>query len=217
MQQVFSFLKDLCLNNNREWFDKNRDIYQLSKKEFEAFIETLLSEIQKFDTTIRDIPAKDFIFRIFRDTRFSHDKTPYKTNMGAFITPGGKKAEYAGYYFHIEPDNSFLAGGIYMPSPEVLKKLRQSIFENIEEFKSIINNPVFIKNFGKIDDSQKLKTNPKGFPKEFEDIFYLRFKNYTVMKPISDEAIPDKNLLKNVIEGFKVMQDFNSFLNKSLT
>lgn len=215
MHTVYNFLKDLCVNNNREWFDENRDRYKEAKQEFESIVAFLIQEVALFDKTVKDLNPKECVFRIFRDTRFSKDKTPYKTNFGAFLVPGGKKCSRAGYYLHIEPDNSFIAGGIHMPPGSVLKQVRQNVFDNTEEFKAIINNDIFKDTFGKMG-GDKLKTSPRDFPKDFADIDLLRYKSYTVWDLVSDEVILEPDFLKRVIQEFKILEEFNVFLNKNL-
>jgi len=132
---IIKFLTTLKENNNRDWFNKNKKWYQRSIEEFEVYVNCLIGEIQKFDVDIRFLAAKDCIFRIYRDIRFSKDKSPYKTNFGAFIVKDGRKSGNAGYYLHIEPGSSFLGGGIYMPPAETLRVVRKEIFENTKEFK----------------------------------------------------------------------------------
>ena len=141
------FLGELRKNNNREWFQANRKWYEQCRSEFEFFVTLLINEIGKFDRSIGALKASDCLFRIYRDIRFSPDKTPYKTNFGAYIAKGGRKSEFAGYYFHIEPGNCMLAGGIYMPSKEILKAIREEIYHNTEDFLAIIHNKDFQKVF----------------------------------------------------------------------
>lgn len=212
---VFSFLKDLCINNNRDWFDQNRNRYKEVKTHFEFFVSDLILEIEKFDSSIKGVTPKESIFRIFRDTRFSHDKTPYKTNMGAYIVPGGRKSMNAGYYFHLEPDNSFIAGGIYMPPSDKLLKIRERIFNETQAYKNIIYQPDFIKQFGKID-GDKLKANPRGFSKDFQDMELIKLKSYNVSVQLGDEAVQDANVLQYSLDIFKQMYAFNRFLNEAV-
>ena len=178
---VMSFLKDLKKNNNREWFDENRERYKEAKEAFEVYVSVVMGEIQKFDKEAVNAAPKDCIFRIFRDIRFAKDKTPYKTNFGAYIARGGRKSPLAGYYIHFEPGSSMLAGGIYMPQPDVLKAIRTEIYHNIDEFREIIDHPSFVKHFGGIE-GPRISTAPKGFPTDFKDIGLLQFKYYSVMK-----------------------------------
>ena len=148
METTFSFLKKLEANNNRDWFEKNKPAYLNAKGEFEVFVQQIINGIAKFDKRIsHDLQAKDCTFRIYKDVRFSKDKTPYKNNMGASINPGGKKSLVAGYYFHLQPEGSFLAGGVYMPEPEMLNAIRQEIDYNSAPLLKILKSAAFKKYF----------------------------------------------------------------------
>lgn len=129
---IFQFLKDLAANNNREWFQGHKDEYLKAQKEFEELLTAIIARISLFDESIVGIQAKDCTYRIYRDTRFSSDKTPYKIHLGGYINARGKKSEHCGYYVHIEPDNCMLAGGSWCLEPKVLKAVRQSVYDNIE-------------------------------------------------------------------------------------
>ena len=215
MKNIFDFLKQLCVNNNREWFDSNRGTYKSVKSEFENYVQQLIDAVSSFDSSIKDITPKHCVFRINRDTRFSNDKTPYKTNFGAFINPGGKSLFHAGYYLHIEPDNSFVSGGIYLPPSPILLNIRTAIYNNPSGFLEIIENVAFKKEFGKIE-ADVLKTAPKGFPRDFEHIDLLKFKSFTVSHMLSDEFIENGDVVSKAIESFKLLRDFNTFLNKAI-
>jgi uncharacterized protein (TIGR02453 family) len=128
---LITFLKGLSVNNSREWFQEHRKEYDVLRIDFERFVEKLIPAIAAFDSHIRIIPAKECIFRVFRDIRFSKDKTPYKNNFGAYIAPEGRKSPGAFYYFHVEPGNCFLAGGVYMPTPEMLRAIRRSYINSM--------------------------------------------------------------------------------------
>jgi len=215
-KQLVSFLETLKDNNNREWFQKNKTWYEEVKTEFEAFTVKLIATVGKIDKEVAYLEPKDCTYRIYRDTRFSPDKTPYKTNFGAYLVRGGKKSGLAGYYFHIEPGLCLLAGGIYMPMPDVLKKIRQEIYENIDEFLEIIRNPEFVKHFGNINDESKLKTAPKEFPKNFPHMEYLKFKNYSVAKNLSLRTLQSNKLLNEIEVVFGALVPLNKFLNQVL-
>lgn len=215
-KNLLQFLSDLKENNYKEWFHENKTRYQLLKKEFEQFIAQIIVDISQFDASVKNLEPKHCIFRINRDIRFSHDKSPYKTNFGGFIVPGGRNAGFAGYYIHIEPGNCFLAGGIYMPPPDRLKAVRTEIYENTDDFKKILNDKNFKKHFKEISSEDQLKTAPKGFPKDFEDIDLLKHKHYTVMKPIDDSMIFSKKFADEVHETFKALYPFNSFINEAI-
>lgn len=214
--KITDFLEALKANNNREWFSKNKNWFEEAKNEFELFTGSIIAVFGKIDKDIAYLEPKDCTYRIYRDTRFSPDKTPYKINFGAYLVKGGKKSGNGGYYFHIEPGLNMLAGGIYMPMPEVLKKLRKEIYENIDEFLEIINNKTFLKHFGKIDDETKLKTPPKDFPKDFPHIELLKFKNYTVAKDIPPLLLHSEKLMNEIVEVFTALIPLNRFLNNAL-
>lgn len=210
---IFEFLVDLQFNNNRKWFGENHDRYQHARSEFEQFVEILIPEIHQIDDSIDVTSAKECIFRLYRDVRFSKNKEPYKTNFGAYIAKGGRKSQYAGYYVHFEPDQSFIGGGIYMPEPAILKLIRQGIYENTEAFKNIINNGKFNKFFPDIY-GEPLKTAPKGFPKDFPDIDLLKYRHYAVTHQITNSFWFQKDVMDKVIDIFKIQHPFNQFLNK---
>ena len=215
-KETFSFLKELKANNYKEWFDEHRNQYAVLRKQFEQFIDVVIAEISLFDKDGAQTTAKASIFRINRDIRFSNDKNPYKTNFGAFIAKGGRKGSHAGYYIHVEPGECFLAGGIYMPSGPMLKAIREEIYDNIDTFKAIVHQPSFVKHFeGKLWE-EKLKTAPKGFPKDFPDIEYLKYKHYTVAKNEPDKIYWQPEFIHEVREVFLAMKDFNAFLNRAV-
>ena len=215
LQNAFQFLIDLKFNNNRPWFKENKERYLSAKSDFDTFVESLIVLLKKQDKSIDVNSAKDCVFRIYRDARFSKNKDPYKTNFGAFISKGGRKSPYAGYYIHFEPDNSFMGGGIYQPSPDLLKSIRTQIFENNIEYKRIIEHKDFKKQFPVLH-GDKLKMAPKGFPKDFEDIELLKNKHFVVSKKIENDIWFDRDSLKTILKSYKTQQDFNSFLNRAV-
>jgi|DewCreStandDraft_4_1066084.scaffolds.fasta_scaffold203839_1 uncharacterized protein (TIGR02453 family) len=214
-KDIFEFLIELKKNNNREWLYDHKAEYEKVKQSLIDFISYLIQEIKKFDFEIAVTEPKDCLFRINRDVRFSKDKNPYKTNFGIFIAKGGKNGGNAGYYLHIEDNNSFIGGGIYLPSPEKLKLIRKEIFYNTIEFKNIIKNPVFTYTFKEIWDDNPLKKAPKEFPADFEDIDLLKFRNYTVIKNLSNSVILSEIFGSSVINIFKVLYPFNRFINRA--
>jgi len=214
-KRMLNFLEGLSNNNNRDWFHANKHAYEQAKENFELFATFLLDELQQMNHTLFALRAKDCIFRIHRDIRFSPDKTPYKTNFGAYFVKGGKKSGLAGYYIQIEPRNSFIAGGIYRPPSELLRRIRKEIYLNIEEFKSIINKKDFISHFGELT-GDRLISVPSGFDKDFPDIDLLKFKSYTVIKPVTDQHVLEEDFLQNAIAVFRVMQPFIQFLNHGI-
>jgi uncharacterized protein (TIGR02453 family) len=215
MQEVLNFLSELRVNNNKEWFDQNRGRYEESRKKVLFLTELVIHEIGGFDPEIGNLNAKDCVFRIFRDVRFSTDKTPYKVNMGSFIARGGRKSVGAGYYLHIEPGGSFVGGGAYCPPADSLKALRTEIFDHPEEFKHLINSAPFRKMYPEMYDD-KLKTAPKGFPKDFPEIDLLKYKSYAFTSRIADEVVVGNAYVGRIIGAFKELAPVNRFLNTAL-
>lgn len=209
---TFDFLKKLTQNNNREWFNENKNLYVESQQNVITFLEDLISEMADFDEELAKLDAKKSLFRIYRDTRFSKDKIPYKTNFGASLGMG-KGSQKGGYYLHTEPGKSFIAGGIYMPESSVLKEVRKEISLYGEDFIKIINNKDFKKYFPELDQDDKLKKIPQGFEKEDPMAEYLKLKSFIVVYNLKDEEILDKNAVKNIAKIFKLMKPFNDFLN----
>jgi uncharacterized protein (TIGR02453 family) len=215
MDKVLEFLQELTENNNREWFNNNKDRYNESKEKILFLTDVLINEIGEFDSGVRGVSPKDCIFRIFRDVRFSKDKIPYKTNFGSFIARGGRKSMNPGYYFHIEPGQSFIGGGVYMPPAEPLRSIRNFMAENAPEFKSIINDSAFKNIFPEMYDHQ-LKTAPKGFAKDHEHIKFLRYKSIVFSMPLDNNTVTGKDFIENAVNAFRQLQKVNGFLNEAL-
>ena len=215
MDKVLDFLTDLSVNNNREWYNANKKRYEESREKVLFLTEVLINEIRKFDPEIPVLDPKDCVFRIFRDVRFSNDKRPYKTNFGAFIAKGGRKSINAGYYFHIDPAGSFAGGGVYMPANEPLKAIREYIAENGEEFLDIIQDKNFRKIYPELMDD-KLKTAPKGFPKDHEFIDLLRYKSFVFSNQFNKSQVSANNYIELLVQSFKTLQPVNKFLNDAL-
>ncbi len=211
IKKVLSFLSTLKDNNNKEWFDQHRPEWEAIKKDFNKFIADLILEISKFDKSIEGLQAKDCIFRINKDVRFSKDKSPYKTNIGAIINKGGKKSNFAGYYIHIEPQASMIAGGIYMPDAPLLKSIRQEIDYNFESFEKVLNHKLYKKYFEKMS-GDKLVSVPKGYDESNPSIGYLKHKSFLSIYNISTKEIE----IKHIVEVCKAMKPFNDFLNQAV-
>lgn len=214
---ILDFLKKLKKNNNREWFTDNKKKFEAAKDAFEPAVERLLDGIGKFDKRIAEVTPKECIYRIYRDVRFSKDKTPYKTNFGAVMGEGGRKTTSAFYYIQIEPgDNSFIAGGLYMPEGEKLKKIRQEIDYNANDFKKILNKKSFKQYFPQIE-GEKLKKAPKGYAPDDPNIELLKHKSYVVMHQFTDAQIMDDAFTKECIKMYKEMKPFNDFLHVAIS
>ena len=213
---ILKFLNALAKNNNREWFEKNKTRYVTAKEEFEKFITELLPELIKFDSSLKGLEPKKLIFRIYRDIRFSKDKTPYKNNFGASFSATGKGMGTPGFYFQIQPGNeSFIAAGLFMPGTEYLAKVRQEIDYNGERLGKILKDPKFKKYFSKFWDEDKLKTMPKGYPKDHPHIEWLKLKSFIVVRTLTDKQILDKKLMKNLADTMRAAKPLNDFLKEA--
>jgi uncharacterized protein (TIGR02453 family) len=218
MQKVLVFLKDLAENNNKPWFDENRDKYLEAKKEIESFTIKLIQEFGETEPSIANLEAKECLFRINRDVRFSKDKSPYKTNFGISINPGGKKSELAGYYIHIEPAKSFVGGGLWMPMPEQLGKIRQEIDYNLEQFEELIKAPTFKKQYGTLNSGKEISLVrvPKGYEADSPAAEYLKLKSFTATKPLPDDTIASKEFIEHCTTAFKALKPLIGFLNQGI-
>jgi uncharacterized protein (TIGR02453 family) len=209
---TLQFLRTLEKNNNREWFNENKTTYQEAQQDVISFVEKLIEEMVVFDEEIGKADAKKSLFRIYRDTRFSKDKSPYKTNFGASLGMG-KGSQKAGYYLHIEPGKSFLAGGIYMPESSVLKEIRKEISAFGEEFLTIVEKDEFRNYFRGLSVEDKLKKVPQGFEKDDKMAEFLKLKHYIVTHPVSDEQLLNENAANEFAKIYKAMKPLNDFLN----
>ncbi|WP_299183678.1 DUF2461 domain-containing protein [uncultured Chryseobacterium sp.] len=210
--KTFDFLNKLAKNNNRDWFNENKSLYTDSQQNVIEFLEELIQEMSGFDEELSKIDAKKSLFRIYRDTRFSKDKSPYKTNFGASLGMG-KGSQKGGYYLHLEPGKSFIAGGIYMPESAVLKTVRKEISLYGDDFLKIINNKDFKKYFPEMDQDDKLVKVPQGFEKDDPMAEYLKLKSFIVIYYLQNDEVMDKNAIKNITKIFKIMKPMNDFLN----
>ncbi|MDR2824982.1 MAG: DUF2461 domain-containing protein [Prevotellaceae bacterium] len=215
IENLFSFLAELKTNNNREWFNARKENYLALKIDFERFSQNLITEIGKFDTGIVGLQPKDCIFRIYRDTRFAYDKTPYKTHFGAFFAAkGGRKSEHGGYYLHLDPDGAFLSVGAWMPNPKLLKLLKMSVFENIDEWREIVADAKFKQTFndGWYEDDM-LKTIPREFSKDFADAYFLKLKHYLVSKSFTIKELQSPDFMNIIVASARIGYPLNKFLN----
>jgi uncharacterized protein (TIGR02453 family) len=213
---VMKFLADLAQNNTREWMQEHKKHYEEARKSFIDFVSLVLHDMQKVDPDLMGLSAKDCIFRINRDVRFSKNKSPYKINFSAYFALGGKKSFSGGYYFHVQPGQSFIGGGIYQPMPDMLAKIRQEIDYSPHIIHGIISNEEFKSYFGEIK-GEKLKTSPKGYSSDHVDIELLRFKSFIVSKGIDDGKVSSKDFQSEIVKGFTIMKPFKDFLTTSIS
>lgn len=216
-KNTLQFLKSLAENNNREWFEKHKPEYQQLQIAFKNSLTELVSQMQKFDPSLINVDVSKAVFRIYRDVRFSKDKSPYKTNFGAWINQAGKNSIYAGYYLHVQPGgNSFAGAGCYMPEAANLNKIRQEIDYNPQEFKKIISAKKFKDHFKELDDF-KLKTLPKGYSADNPMIEFLKQKSIIASANFKDSEITKQDFMKSLTETYKAAFPLVQFLNKALT
>ena len=213
---TMKFLKDIKRNNNKEWFHKNKERYQDARENFLEFITRVLDKLKQYDEEISTIEPAKCLFRINRDIRFSNDKKPYKTNFGANPSKGGRKIYRAGYYFHLEPGMSFIAGGIWMPESEDLAKIRQEIDYCFPEFKGIIGNKKFKAKFGELDREAELTRPPKGYEADNPAIDFLKLKSFTVTAGVTDDQVISNKVVQTTVEHFKAITPLVYFLNRAL-
>jgi uncharacterized protein (TIGR02453 family) len=214
---TIKFLKDLKKNNNKPWFEKNKSVYADAKEDFESFVAQVIEGLGKTEPDIAPLQAKDVTYRIYRDVRFSKDKTPYKTHMGAYLNKGGKKSPTAGFYLHLEPGKNMAGGGLWMPMAPELNKLRQEIDYNFEEWSGIVTNRTFKKIFPDgLEQEEILSRPPKGYDDENPAIGYLKLKSFIVTRTFTDEEVLSKSLLKELVKTFGAMREFVQFINRSL-
>ncbi len=213
---ILEFLTKLAANNNKEWMDANKKEYLKQKELFAGFIDQMLKALTPIDEGLTGLQPKDCIFRINRDIRFSPNKSPYKNNFGAAMTPGGKKAPNALYYIHLQPGNSFLAGGIYQPDAEHLKKIRQEIDYNAAELKNIVEQPDFKRYFGAIQ-GDALKTMPKGYAADHPNADLLKFKSLLAVHNFTDKEVGSESFFNNCVDMYRAMAPFNAYLNVAIS
>jgi len=211
---VFDFLLDLEQNNNRDWFQQNKKRYDAALKNVQEFITQVITGISAFDASVSGQNAKGCIFRIYRDVRFSHDKTPYKTHFGAFITPSGKKSGDAGYYIHVQNNTSFVVGGLWSPEPPVLKRIREEIYYAPEELVGILENKTFKSTFGELIDEGSLKKPPKNYPVDFEYIKLLQYRHFCAEKAVSNAEVTAGDFLKKCLQLLEISAPLVKYMNK---
>ena len=215
MKELLLFLDQLAENNQKEWMDANREWYLKVRSSFLGTVSDLLAHLAEIEPGLTTLAPKDCVFRPNRDIRFSANKQPYKTNMAAYFAVGGKKSEMPGYYLHVEPGKSFLAGGAYTPSADMMKKIRQEIDYSGGELNEIVHKKEFKEIFGEIG-GDRLKTTPRGYPQDHPFIHYLRLKSFVVNREISDQELINGTYLKKVQESFSLIKPFNDFFSRAI-
>ncbi|MCP3927791.1 MAG: DUF2461 domain-containing protein, partial [Bacteroidetes bacterium] len=209
-KSVFEFLNELSVNNNRQWFNENKDQYVAQNEHIKAFADAFLKEMNAYDNI-----EKLKLYRIYRDVRFSKDKTPYKTSFSGSISRATKWLR-GGYYFHLEPGNSFIAGGFWKPNAADLKRIRQEIVVDDQSLRKIIADPEFTNTFGSLIGDQ-VKTAPKGFSKDHPAIDLLRYKQFLVKHSFSDDEVFAHEFLNEAVKTLQNMRPFFDYMSDILT
>lgn len=215
-EALFDFLRRLEVYNDRNWFGEHKEEYQMLRSDFDDFINTLIVPLAQLDPSIGSVTANECVFRIYRDTRFSHDKTPYKTHFSAFIANGGRKTRFAGYYIHLQPDHSMFSGGIYMPDSPDLEAVRNAIYQQPDEFRAILDNRKFKKAFGSLSDEDRLKNPPRGYSKDFREIELLKNKHFITSHPLTNDFFSQDGVIDRIMDLCKVQYPLNAFLNAAV-
>jgi len=210
------FLTDLQANNNREWFQEHRETYERAWQNMKDFTQAVIEGLAKSDRYITaDIPVSKCVFRIYRDTRFSKDKTPYKTWFGAGVSTAGRKLNGPEYYLHIQPGNSFAAGGYWRPEKDHLAAIRQEIDYNGDQLEEILNEPGF-RDHCRLDMQETLVRPPAGFDPDHPQIAYIKLKSFTAIEALDDRALTAPDSLERVLAAFRRMYRFKCFLHDAL-
>lgn len=215
---TLKFLKDLAKHNDKPWFEAHRQAYEAARNDFESLIETILKNYAPKDEDLVTLKVKECLFRINRDVRFAKDKSPYKNNMGASINRGGKKSIFAGYYFHCQPGESFVGGGLWMPQAAETKKIRQEIDYCLEEFKTIVGSKKFKSVYGELEKTEaySLVNIPKGYEKDNPAAEYIKLKSWIATRNLTDVELTSKGLVKIVIDAFDALRPLVKFINRAI-
>jgi uncharacterized protein (TIGR02453 family) len=216
-KNAFDFLKKLARNNNRDWFEKNKETFLGIKKSFEDFVAKVHHDATEFDRSLAGQDPRKLVFRIYRDVRFSKDKLPYKKYISAGLSSQGKGTGVPGYYLQLEPGNkSFICVGLYAPAPELLAKIRQEIDYNGQTLEKLFSDKKFKKKFDAFWDGDSLKTAPKGYPKDHKYIEWLRLRSFVLLHRFTDDEVMNKNFRKQLVEVMKLGKPLNDFLNQAM-
>ncbi|WP_042481504.1 DUF2461 domain-containing protein [Solitalea canadensis] len=216
-QTTFDFLAELAINNNREWFMANKPRYETARKNVEELVDAIIKKLATIDPAVAGLTGKKSVMRIYRDVRFSKDKSPYKKNFGIVLGTTEKGVNGPCYYLHVEPGQCFVAGGYWMPPADHVKAIRQEIDYNTEEFKSIIGGKGFKQYFKELDVEEKLKTAPKGYPSDHPDIELLKLKSYTASTQLNAKELLDNKVVDKIVNIFSELFLLNQFLQNAIS
>ncbi len=215
LQPMLKFLAQLRQHNDRAWFEAHRADYEDAKLRFETLVDQVIVGLAPIDD-LAGLQAKDCVMRIFRDVRFSKDKSPYRTSFGATLSPGGRKSRKLGYHMSLAPGGeSIIAGGLYMPEPAQLNRLRDALAEDARPLKAVAADKSFKKYFGQLE-GEKLKTVPQGYDRDHPDIELLRFKQLVAVHRLPDEVVLGPRFAAHAVKVCEALKPFNDYLNDIL-
>ncbi len=215
-KSTLTFLSNLKKNNTREWFAEHKHEYDAAKENVTELVAEVLKQLSKNEPAYKEINPSKLIMRIYRDVRFSKNKDPYKLNFGIPISTKGRGVDAPGFYLHIQPNESFIGGGYWMPEAEKLKMIRQEIDYNGDALKKILNAKSFTKYYDGLSEEDKLKTAPKDYPKDHQDIELLKLKSFTAFHAISDAELQDKSIAKKIANAIEAMQPLIGWLDDAV-
>ena len=222
-KRILSFLDGIKKQNSREWFTEHKEEYNAVRADFEEGISAAILRISEFDSSVKHLTVKDTTYRFYRDTRFSTDKSPYKTHLGAYIAAHGKKAFHGGYYIHLEPGHCLVSCGNYWLPTNILTSCRNEIMANIDQWRKIVESKTFVETFGHPGENnwdspkgfglESLKTAPSGFPRDYDFIQYIRMKDYCCWKAVPDSFFEGDKWLDDMSEILKIGKPMMDFIN----
>lgn len=218
-KDTLQFLDDLQTNNNRDWFLENKKRYEAFKKDYQQLVADLLDAMKPLDSSLEMLEVKNCTFRINRDIRFSKDKSPYKSHLGVWLSSGAKGQNRSGYYIHLEKGASFIAGGLYCPEAEDLKKMRKEIAYFHDDLEAILDEKHFKKEFNDFDRNEKntLKNPPRGYEKEHPAIEFLKLKSFESSQRIDISEVTKKDFVATMSKKLMALKPLNDFINRALT
>jgi uncharacterized protein (TIGR02453 family) len=214
LEPTLKFLRQLKKNNNREWFAAHRDAYEAARAPYEALVENLIVAYNAIEP-VHGLQVKDCVFRLNRDVRFSADKSPYRTNMGAVIGPGGRKSLLINLYVHVEPGASFAGGGLYMPEPAQLKAVRAVLAEDARPLRATLGSATFKKQFGALQGEQ-VKTAPKGYPSDHPDIDLLRHRQFLALRKFDDAGVLAAGFERELLAVARALRPFAAWCHHAV-
>ena len=216
-RDTLEFLKKLAKNNDREWFQANKAAHDRARENVIVFCGELITQLKKTDPAIDEaLDPKKCVLRIYRDIRFSLNKTPYKTNFGISIPTTGLRNGGVEYYMHVQPGNCFIGGGYWMPEAEHLKKIRQEVDYNAHDLKLIVDDPEFVALFGDFRKQEQLKTVPKGYDAGNENLELLKLKSFVSWHSLKDEELLEADAVQKIAMVCTKLYPLAVFLRNAL-